>query len=252
MAEIRKVPLLLVGTYHMNNPGRDLYNVVAEDVLGAARQEEMEAAVASLGRFRPTLVALEVPREEDDALNLEYRHYRQGRLTLTADERHQLGFRLAARVGLARIHAVDWNELLPYVERDLGEVWEYAQVRDPDRHAALSAAWGRWSSAFSERQATDTIGELLRWLNDPDGLASDHQNYLTLAQLGTGGEYPAVPWITAWLQRNLTIFVNLTRLLGRPDDRLLVIYGRGHIPLLSQFAEGSGLFSLEKPGDYLP
>lgn len=252
MAEIRKVPLLLVGTYHMNNPGRDLNNVVADDVLSAVRQAEMEAAVASLGRFRPTLVALEVRREEDDALNLEYRHYQQGRLTLTTDERHQLGFRLAARVGLERIHAVDWNEMPPYVERDLGDIWKYAETQDPALHTALSAVFERWASEFSQRQATDTISELLRWLNDPEGLAADHQNYLTLAQLGTGGEYPAVPWITAWLERNLTIFVNLTRLLGRPDDRLLVIYGRGHIPLLSQFAAGSGLFSLESPGDYLP
>ena len=34
-------PILILGTYHMANPGLDAYNVEADDVLSARRQEEI-------------------------------------------------------------------------------------------------------------------------------------------------------------------------------------------------------------------
>jgi len=37
-----EVEVLLLGTYHMDNPGRDAVNVEADDVLSADRQSELE------------------------------------------------------------------------------------------------------------------------------------------------------------------------------------------------------------------
>jgi hypothetical protein len=45
--------------------------------------------------------------------------------------------------------------------------------------------------------------------------------------------------------------VNLTRLVGSPDERILLIIGAGHAYLLRQFARESGFFRLESPLDYL-
>ncbi|MHB1981792.1 MAG: DUF5694 domain-containing protein [Sulfobacillus sp.] len=247
-----QVPLLLLGSYHMNNPGRDLHNVVVDDVLSDARQQQIQAVTDGLARFRPTIVAIEVAREQDAAWNDDYQRYCQGQFTLTSDERHQLGFRLAATCGLERIHAVDWNEDLPYIEDDLGAVWAYAKEHHPDLYATVSGRFEGWAREFDHRQATQTVGQLLRWENDPHRLADDHQNYLALATLGEGGKYPAIPWISGWFQRNLTIFVNLSRLVSSLADRILVVYGAGHIPLLRQFAADSGHFAVENAADFLP
>lgn len=252
MAAGSRVPLLLLGTYHMDNPHRDLYNPRADDVLSDARQRQIQAVVTALGRFRPTDVALEVPPEELASWNQDFQRYCQGRLALTANERHQLGFRLAAACGLSGVHAVDWNEEVPYLDTDLAALMTYAEEHHPDLFRALSGVWRDFVREFERRQATDTVSGLLRWLNDPVRLALDHQNYLALAALGVGRAWPAVPWLTSWFQRNLIIFVNLTRLVASPADRLLVVYGSGHIPLLRQLALDSGLFSLENPHDYLP
>jgi hypothetical protein len=43
--------VLLLGTYHMGNPGRDLVNLVADDVLAEHRQRELQDLVESLNRF---------------------------------------------------------------------------------------------------------------------------------------------------------------------------------------------------------
>jgi hypothetical protein len=87
--------------------------------------------------------------------------------------------------------------------------------------------------------------------NDLAGLQQSHQSYLTMARVGEGKEYVGIDWVKGWYERNLKIFVNLTRIVTAPQDRILVIYGAGHIPLLSQFIRDSGLYTLESVETYL-
>lgn len=37
---------------------------------------------------------------------------------------------------------------------------------------------------------------------------------------------------SAWHNRNLRMFSNIQRLASAPDDRLLVVVGAGHVPIL--------------------
>ena len=127
----------------------------------------------------------------------------------------------------------------------LGAVFAYAQEHQPEIQAEL-AVLNRSGQRFDD----DLLRETCR-LNDPEALARSHRVYLTLARIGTGHEYPGVNWVKGWYQRNLTIFVNLTRIATAPDDRILVIYGAGHIPLLTQFIRESGVIDLEPAERYL-
>jgi hypothetical protein len=56
---------LILGTYHMDNPGLDSYNVEADDVLSQRRQAEMAELLDRLERFAPTLIALEAKYGRD-------------------------------------------------------------------------------------------------------------------------------------------------------------------------------------------
>jgi hypothetical protein len=51
--------VLVLGTYHMDNPGPDLHNTKADDVLAPKRQAEIEELTAVLARFRFTKIAVE-------------------------------------------------------------------------------------------------------------------------------------------------------------------------------------------------
>src|SRR3712207_2428933 len=46
--------ILILGTYHMNNPGQDTYNTQADDVLAPKRQKEITELIEKLARFKPT------------------------------------------------------------------------------------------------------------------------------------------------------------------------------------------------------
>lgn len=48
------IDVMVVGTYHMDNPGLDLANMKVDDVLKPERQKELEALSAALADFRPT------------------------------------------------------------------------------------------------------------------------------------------------------------------------------------------------------
>jgi hypothetical protein len=54
-------PVLLLGTWHMDNPGKDMLNLKTDDVLVPRRQKEIEELVNRLAKFRPTRVLIEAP-----------------------------------------------------------------------------------------------------------------------------------------------------------------------------------------------
>lgn len=239
--------VLLLGTGHLANRNRDMFNTQYDDMLAPKRQGEIRECAERLKRFRPTKVALEVSSERDDALNEEYRRYRAGTFVPTADEIHQFGFRIAAELGHERVYAIDWNE----GRGDLGLVYSFAQEHQPEIYEALMARGQRAVAEEEVRIRTARVCELLRRGNEPASLRDDHRAYLTMARVGEGKRYVGIDWVKGWYERNLIIFANLTRIVTAPDDRILTIYGAGHIPLLTQFVRDSGLYSLEAVETYL-
>jgi hypothetical protein len=241
-----RAALLLLGSFHMANPRRDFFSPWIDDVRTPARQAQLRAVVDGLKRFAPTKVALELAADAHEALDRDYVAYRVGTFELTPNERHQIGFRVAAELGHTQVYAVDWNE----GQADLGDVFDYAKERQPEIYSTLMA-WGDATvNGIQARLASGTIGVALRWANEPETLWRDHRIYLRLARIGEGKRYVGIEWVKEWYERNLKIYVNLARITA-PGDRILVLYGAGHIPLLTQFAGDSGLYTLEPVERYL-
>jgi AcrR family transcriptional regulator len=90
--------LLVLGTGHLNNPGRDVVNIKVDDILADARQAQILAIVEQLTAFRPTHVAVEWSLSEQGDLDKRYREYRGGDYPLSRNEVDQLGLRLAAKL----------------------------------------------------------------------------------------------------------------------------------------------------------
>lgn len=238
--------VLLLGSYHMANPNRDAFNVQADDVLAPQRQDEILACVERLKHFQPARVALEVSVDHADVLNAAYQQYLTGAFTLPPDECYQLGFRVAAALHHERVYPIDWNEAAGE-----GLDFDFAQAHQPELYQQIIAAGQQEVDEMQARMASASVSELLCWLNEPARLQQSHQLYLMLACIGAGKQYVGVEWVKGWYERNLKIFVNLTRIVSSAQDRVLVIYGAGHIPLLAQFIHDSGSFTAEAVEQYL-
>ena len=109
----QKPTLMILGSYHMANPGADMVNVEADDVMTPKRQIEIKQLVGRLKKFKPTKVAVEHESEKDVELQTTYRSYLNGNYQLRRNETQQIGFRLAQQMGHRHIYPVDWNKPPP-------------------------------------------------------------------------------------------------------------------------------------------
>lgn len=237
------VPVMIVGTFHMSNPGHDLHNLAADDVLAPKRQAEIAAVTAALQRCRPTRVAVEWPA----ALTTErYAAFRAGTLAPSRNEVVQLGFRLAEASALAAVDGIDVDGEFPYEAVD-------AYAKQHGQSALLDAAGAEIQSsvdAMAKRLATGSVGSVLRFLNEPARIAADNAFYATMLRIGGGDSQPGAELVAAWHRRNFLICAKLVQSI-RPGDRVVVFYGSGHAYLLRQcVAETPGL-TLVEANDFL-
>lgn len=222
--------VLVLGTYHMDNPGQDLHNTKADDVLAPKRQAEIEELTAVLARFRPTKIALEWDAGDQAGLDRVLGEYEAGQRQLTRDERQQVGMRLAKLVGLKKIYAIDTMWDFPY-----GSLvnWAKANGRSAELEA-IDRMGAEQSKADGEYLLSHTVLDMFRRLNSPDFIAEDAAIYARWGHFGDDNDPAGARLLTRWYERNTFI---LTSLLGviEPGDRVLVLYGAGHQTLLRRF-----------------
>jgi hypothetical protein len=63
-------------------------------------------------------------------------------------------------------------------------------------------------------------------------------------------EYAGADLIASWFQRNLRIYNNVRALVTSPDDRILVIYGNGHLGWLRQIVSGDPAVQLRNLNEF--
>jgi hypothetical protein len=224
--------VLIIGTVHLGNPGRDLVNPEIKELLGERRQKEIRDVVDRLKAFRPTKIALE---SKPDATKLQQHldEYLADKYTLTADERDQIGLRLAKEANLAKVYGIDFP-----LDLDFEALFRYAQ--ENGQGDFIQEAMGEFESQMKAKLAAGylekhSIREILQDANAPQTDALGHRIYLALMRIGKREHYPGAELVSRWYQRNLHIATNIARLSERPGERILVLIGAGHGKLLRQF-----------------
>lgn len=241
----RKAHVLLVGTHHFANPNQDYVETHLDDHLSERRQQEIAEVALRLAAFRPTKIALEAI-EGVSKVPEHYLAYVNGAYALSADERDQLGLRLAKRLGHARVYAIDSRQDL-----DLDAVFAAARASENRAFlASFDSAVSRFR-ALEERTRSLTVGEALALHNSPDEIGRGHAFYLAMAGVSSApGKFEGADVLSAWLQRNFRIVANLERIV-EPDDRILVLYGAGHLGALVEAIAASPKLALVSAGEVL-
>jgi hypothetical protein len=184
-----KTQVLILGVVHLDNPGRDVINFEFKNVLGERRQKEIREVVERLKAFRPTRIAVEAPAESAPVMQRRLEQYTAGKYALKADERDQIGVRLAKEAGHKKLCCVDFE-----MDLDFDKTFAFAQKNGQGQ--VLDRLINDFKSKMKPRPDAEylekhTIREILQAANTP---GSDFP-YLALLAIGKDKDIPGpTPW----------------------------------------------------------
>jgi Family of unknown function (DUF5694) len=244
--EVKRAEVLVLGVYHMANPGHDIFNMAADDVLAPTRQKEIAELAAVLERFKPTKIALE--NDSQKKLDERYAKYLAGQYVLTANEIDQIGLRLAKDLAHTAIYAVDADGDFPF-QRVINYAKATGQSARLDAHMADI---GQMVKAESEYLKSHTVLQTLLYMNSDAKVAQSVGFYYLEARYGEPGDYAGPDLLAEWYRRNVRIYNNVTKLVATPEDHILVIFGAGHLGWLRQDFAADPTLRLRKLEDFVP
>lgn len=249
------VEIMVLGAPHMNNPGRDVNNATIDPVTTPEKQAQLAAVADALARFRPTAIALErVAPDPATMLDPRWPEYDPAHLLTDADERVQIGYRLAARSGVDRVYAIDEKDREgqpSYFPYGAMAAWAEENGRAEDL-VALRAVPQAFLADMERKQRVRTMEQLLAEVNAPDHpmAAAGQSSYYRFLSFGAGDVLPGAELNGRWYTRNALIFAKLMQ-VARPGDRIVVVFGAGHAYWLRHFAMTTPGYRLVEPTDYL-
>ena len=240
-----RAEVLVLGVYHMANPGRDIFNTQADDVFAPKRQAEIAQLIELLKKFQPTKIAVEAdpwgPRKG------QYADYLAGKYTLTRNEIDQIGYRLAKELGHKTVYLVDADGEFPYPR-----LVNYAKASGRSKELdAMMGGIGERVKAQSAYLASHTILEALLYMNADDYVAQDLGFYYRQAGFGEPGDWAGADLLSEWFKRNIRIYSNVMPLAGSPNERVLVVFGAGHLGWLQQNFAGNPDLRLRKLEEFV-
>jgi hypothetical protein len=229
--------VLVLGTFHMGNPGKDIINMKADDVLSPQRQAEIREVLDVLVRFRPTKIAVE--SSPGSQRIQQYQKYLSGKYELSRNEHDQIGFRLGKELNLPKIYGIDSGGEFPFPS-----VQDYAKAHGREKELdSLKNKVGKMVQDDNEFLKSHTILQMLLRINMDDAVRRNLASYAMFAHFGEKSNYVGGKLLTEWYQRNMCIHTNLLNIIEQ-GDRVLVIYGSGHLGLMRLNVQADPTLSL--------
>jgi len=244
--------VLLVGTFHFAYYGLDAHVTSEEnkvDILSPEKQKEVEELVAYIAKFKPTKIVVEGGRNSGYLVN-QYRDYKSGEAKLRAREIDQICFRLMDQFGIDTLYGADaWGlnysmsnskdstALNPFLE-ELYKDWGYGGEDE------MSKRYKEWYE-YDDRLANElNLLDYFKYMNEDKTIKRMHGAYLVSDAFKLDEHRGADALALTWYTRNLRIFRNIQNLDTKPDDRIMVLFGAGHISILKQLFESTPEYEL--------
>jgi len=240
-----KAQVMFLGVYHFANPNLDVVKSNFPDHLSEKKQQEIAEVLDLLAKFKPTKIVVEAPPEQT-SVQTNYQAYLRGEYQLTANEIHQIGYRLAKTLGHTQVYPADHR-----LDFDFNSIMAAAQETNNKYFLETVPKVLAEVEAMQKRQAQMTVRDALAELNEPAMQDRTKEFYLQMARVRSKDKFVGADVLAQWYQRNFRILTNLTQIIDSPQDRVLVIFGQGHIPYLRDGIKANPDMQVVEVIDYL-
>lgn len=240
--------LLILGTFHFNDAGLDDYKPKHQvDILSESRQQELLKVLEVLQKYQPTKIAVEVQKERQPWLDSLYTAYLDGKFELKSNEIYQIGFRMGKLMKHKRIYAIDagargYLDTLTSAAHTSKQDYFTQQwsIRNRQADSLMHLAFYNLYAHDDSLKTTTTLLDFLRYQNSTERLRLGHGHYLIGSfKMGKDKEYYGPDNAIWWYSRNSRIFHNLLQIQEIGKDKVLLLIGAGHVPILNFLAEAS-------------
>ena len=233
--------IFLLGTFHFAYPNLDANKVDKSnqvDILSDQRQKELKELLDYIALFKPTKICIEAP-ERWKAME-KYRSYKKENKVLDRDEVQQIAFRLMDRFKLDTVYSVDATSIADDLmeNKDSLVIKPYIDSIFNNYTFKSNEQYKKWVEYETSVHVNNTLLNSFRHMNSAKYFLRDYSFYLT-GDFKNGKYNGADALATYWYDRNLRIFRNIQSITTSPNDRILVLFGSGHISILDQLLKCS-------------
>jgi len=226
-ADSPRTQILLVGVDHLGKK-HDVHNSPNIDPMTPQHQAEIKEIIDDIARFKPTKVMVEHDFQDPKTI-ADYQDYLAGKFTLGPNEVYQYGFRLAALAHNPAIYCIDTPQDFRFdYEGMTNSAEKHGQKAIVD---AAEADMAPYLAKLDDLTLHGSVGDVLRYVNDPKSLAASNGWYLYTTRVGADADYAGASLVSTWYSRNVYIYTNVMRQV-QPGDRVVIFIGAGHVPSL--------------------
>lgn len=248
-----RTKIMTLGVFHFAYHNLDVVKTEKKNqisVLEEPYQSEIIAISKAVEKFNPTIIAIEMVPQKQQKIDSLFLQYKSDKSVLGKDEIDQLAFRLGKALDLNKINCVnDFGKHYDNIDSIFTDSIRLSKFEDYFLKSR-ETLYGRPSVG---KKVTSIIDDLYE-INKPDVIKKDLAVYLStpFKYEEEPGDFTGVDFETGrWFNRNLRIFRNIQRIPHTSDDRILLIFGAGHMNLLNMFFDVSNEFELISPLPYL-
>lgn len=225
----KPVKVLLLGTFHFDNPGLDVAKFKDADIFSPQRQQEVQEVVEYLKVFAPDKIFIEAIPANQPQIDTSLAAYKAGNNQLGASEVQQLGFRLAKLLPLSTVYAVDYLESAFPFDSLMKSATEANQTGIT---SFVQKIIGEVQQSFNTALQHSTIKDLLLRENSEALRRLQHEFYISLLPAGQPGNHIGSYLVSEWWRRNMVIYEQIVKHLDGNEEKVLVIFGSGHTAIL--------------------
>ncbi|MGE8302008.1 DUF5694 domain-containing protein [Sphingobacterium paramultivorum] len=247
-----KIKVILLGTYHFNNPGNDMIKVQDRNILSQENQKDLDNVVEKIysSDYKPEQIFVESNFNEKKQLDAHYKFYLKNQYNAFTDtiksermrrffkegETVQLGFRLAKKLKHQELYPID----------TLIEMRFDILMKEVNSNPTLKKELDEIKLSISDKCLEEkNLSQIFLCMNEKSKLDNNIGFYFSFAnKIMIGKDYFGARLVTDWYKRNLIMYANIQNQIKPGTKTIFILVGTGHAAIFRTFFEVDKKFEL--------
>jgi hypothetical protein len=234
--------IVLMGTIHLKPSSLDMYKNKEIDLNSSKRKAEIKYVVDKIVQYHPSKILVEWPKADQAQLDSIFNLYLSGNYKLKKNERDLFAFQACKALNVKPIAIThSYAGFSPDSAKSFAEKNNQKNIIENLNNIA-----SKFMQTIDSNLANMSLKDFLLWANSSNAIntnASFYSQYF--ASIGNHENYVGADVLTEWYKSNIYIHSNILKAIDETDQKILVIYGQGHMAILHHLLESNKAYKIK-------